>query len=1178
MGKAKSSATLRGEAPALVNVSHLPSLNHSSNPSSRIGRGQNAYAKKACALRSPLDEPRPNQPESTSGPSSPISTTDTQERPNGSCTLDGHRSSNDEDLETASEGPASMWGRTASFAGHHRKSSSLGSRLDYLSASSETPVVLNTSLPPTRPLSPALSEAREVLRDLSTDSSALPLPNSPTGSLAAGEASGPNFVWAEIAQSENPHSSPQAASSVYHVMDTSGRLALSSALPSDTAEEQWSANFWAVITDPKNGHAFFYNPKTGDCRWVVPAGTIVLPCNPEGDWMEFFDEGHGLPYYYHTKQRKTQWEKPEGLVIPLTALQHLSASQDPRAGFTESSTAPTDSQSTCEQNKKYENSYSNRRRSVRAHAGKSSRRYSQRTDDSSAGTASPPSRRSHEGQRTPLLSGQLSKARHPATLGRNSLMSDALEEARRAGDATQARSRIVRQRSAFDLTDVQRHRQRKNGQQRPRAATATSKLPSFSSGAFRRATNNVLPKQSIPRDDSGVVILSDEGMPSGSSLTPHSSPARGSVSAWVPDSGSDYRTPFTSTLNSIREQSTSGSSNSLSVVQSRGESGLGRRNEDQSQIKKIKTVGSLLSIPLPPPMTGRDKQHSPNVSGKFGALGPPPTSPARSISMMTLSSYGEHGPIRRPRDPEKRRSKGQSPELRFAPGSPDTRAAQAVTSRKASPLPRKSADSTEHRASHHFDHFAASKLAVRKRGLLQRKVDPKELLRWSSRHSSTASLLPLDSDLTADSLHCFKVILRLCGERDRPVFYPKVPPVAIGFNPGRERYEHGRPRSSGSNSPSAVHQRSNRQRIRCLLDTQTSMEGDGSSVWEEQRWLLETCIAKPQLRDEVFCRLITRLDSHAPPAPRFRAWQFFGVLLTSIAPLDSELGKSLEAFAEDVSTSSEEHESLRTLARHCAGRLSAVQNVGSRTKAPTLPEIRAAWEAAFNPAVFGQKLEVIMDSQAHSYPNTAIPIVLPFLVQTLYALDGLSTRGIFRLSGDVEKLVELRLRIDRGQYSLKGVISEASGGKSSSKQKDALTVASLIRLFLRELQDPLLPTNAYNHALQAAAKDDVQACIELVGSLDTIHRRVFLYSIALLQHFARAETSRATDVGVEELSLIFAPAIFRCPSTEISIISTNARFEAKFIRLLIGHLPCDTVDADYTPNIEQGLQGQHIQV
>lgn len=882
--------------------------------------------------------------------------------------------------------------------------------------------------------------------------------------------------------------------------------------------------------------------------------------------MEFFDESHGLPYYYHTRTQDTRWEKPEGFVIPLSALQSsTAASRRPgRTRLPRLSSAPTPESPHHE---------SRRETETRRHSARGDGPRLRRRDLVDSFSTNQTESASHDAVDSPYKVLRNSR-KQAVTVGRNRLLSDALAEARRAGNTTNARSRIVRQRSAVELSESQRTRDQRrsnNALVSPAAGQSTHKQPRKKSSRSGLAN-----KQTMPRDDSGVVLLDDYSAAQG----PPRSPAKGILlgASNVHDSDSDYRTPFTSTLNSIREQSGSGSSNSLATRPTRSETeNTGRPNGNVSPVQ-FPRVGTLLTIPAPPPSGARMRLNwVQSQGGKNGLNAPPPLSPAESIDMMTLSSYGDPGPVRRPRDPEKRKSKAASPELRFVCPSPETPSSQMT----GSPQPGSQQDQSyqqQHASQLSLDRFAMAKLAARKKGIFHKKVDPRELLRWGGKGSYVAPLLPLDKDMRSDAISCAKVILRLCGERVQPVFYPKVPPVAVSFTRHEGKSDGGRPHSSSGGSGIASYQASDRHRRRCIQDKQTAMAGEGSSLLEEQRWLLESCITKMQLRDEVFCGLITRLEPRAPPSARFRAWQFLGVVLSSVAPVDAELKECLASYTTAVANDTEEHESVRTLAQHCLNRLVAIQKLGPRIKAPTLLEIQAAWEAAFQPAVFGQRLDKIMRSQAHAYPATAIPIVLPFLVQTLFALEATSVHGIFRLSGDVEKLVELRLRMDRGHYSLKGVLKQGPEATTTSRRSDALTVAGLFRLFLRELEEPLLPDSAYNASLLAAAEDDVSACVEIVRDLPTIHRRVLLYVVAVLQHFARRDAVRATGVDDAELSQIFAPAIFRCPSTEIAVISTNARFEARFVQLLISHLPCDAVDLDYQPNVEKGLEGQNISV
>lgn len=102
--------------------------------------------------------------------------------------------------------------------------------------------------------------------------------------------------------------------------------------------------------------------------------------------------------------------------------------------------------------------------------------------------------------------------------------------------------------------------------------------------------------------------------------------------------------------------------------------------------------------------------------------------------------------------------------------------------------------------------------------------------------------------------------------------------------------------------------------------------------------------------------------------------------------------------------------------------------------------------AAFNPSVFGSTLTQTLQIQSELYPDDRVPIILPFLANGILALGGAATEGIFRVPGDGDGVAMLKDRIDRGQYQLSGV-------------DDPNIPASLFKLWLRELQEPLIPPN-----------------------------------------------------------------------------------------------------------------------
>jgi len=234
--------------------------------------------------------------------------------------------------------------------------------------------------------------------------------------------------------------------------------------------------------------------------------------------------------------------------------------------------------------------------------------------------------------------------------------------------------------------------------------------------------------------------------------------------------------------------------------------------------------------------------------------------------------------------------------------------------------------------------------------------------------------------------------------------------------------------------------------------------------------------------------------------------------------------KNLEAYVgsfiqERITTNRDDPGRIDIMAKYCLGRLAAIAKRGPRGKAPTYAEIETAsvnnavlaplstgylhfllQDAAFNPSTFGGSLDFIYKLQQRSYPEAKVPIILPFLADGIIALGGLQAEGIWRISGDNDTVSELKVRIDRGYYNLEGI-------------DDCHVPASLLKLWLRELEDPLIPESMYNECLEAAR--DPEKVVAIVRRLPTINRRVMLFVISLMQLFLhddiQALTVRLTD-------------------------------------------------------------------
>jgi hypothetical protein len=169
-----------------------------------------------------------------------------------------------------------------------------------------------------------------------------------------------------------------------------------------------------------------------------------------------------------------------------------------------------------------------------------------------------------------------------------------------------------------------------------------------------------------------------------------------------------------------------------------------------------------------------------------------------------------------------------------------------------------------------------------------------------------------------------------------------------------------------------------------------------------------------------------------------------------------------------------------------------------------------------------------MRLQQRTYPDAQVPIVLPFLTDGILALGGTRTEGIFRVPGDGDAVAALRVRLDRGQYTL-------------ADADDPHVPASALKLWLRELQAPLVPAEMYDACVAAAATREPGRCVEMVRRLPTVNRRVVLFLVSFLKMFLDERAQEATKMTPVNLALVMAPNLLRCESESMAVVFTNAQ-------------------------------------
>ncbi|CAF4042157.1 unnamed protein product [Rotaria magnacalcarata] len=195
------------------------------------------------------------------------------------------------------------------------------------------------------------------------------------------------------------------------------------------------------------------------------------------------------------------------------------------------------------------------------------------------------------------------------------------------------------------------------------------------------------------------------------------------------------------------------------------------------------------------------------------------------------------------------------------------------------------------------------------------------------------------------------------------------------------------------------------------------------------------------------------------------------------------------------------------------------------------------------PSMFGATLEEVMAMQRTRFPERRLPWIQTILSEEVLRLNGAQIEGIFRVPGDLDGVNALKVKCDQWQLP---------------SLEDAHLPASLLKLWYRELAEPLIPSIFYEQCILNC--DIPDTCIRIVNSLPDINRAVLTYLIRFLQVFAAAENVVITKMDVNNLSMVFAPNILRCDSEDAKVIFENARKEMLFIKVLILNLDTNSIE------------------
>ncbi|EPT01218.1 hypothetical protein FOMPIDRAFT_1145269 [Fomitopsis schrenkii] len=248
---------------------------------------------------------------------------------------------------------------------------------------------------------------------------------------------------------------------------------------------------------------------------------------------------------------------------------------------------------------------------------------------------------------------------------------------------------------------------------------------------------------------------------------------------------------------------------------------------------------------------------------------------------------------------------------------------------------------------------------------------------------------------------------------------------------------------------------------------------------------------------------------------------------TTLTPPDDSAMSGLKAALEAIDNRSD----FKTFMQNYAFAHGGINNKGPRRDGPReegfLPPIAALAPHAPSPGASSTQIPAdrgrptfgVDLAEQMARDDADVP---PIMVKCCEAIEkyGLKSQGIYRISGTTSKIVKLKERLDRDLDSVNLDADEWSS--------DISNVTSVLKMWLRELPDPLLTSSLHNAFLDAARNDNERLrhirLHERVNDLPDPNYSTLKYFMGHLHKVVQYESENA--MSVQNIAIVFGPTLF----------------------------------------------------
>jgi hypothetical protein len=286
--------------------------------------------------------------------------------------------------------------------------------------------------------------------------------------------------------------------------------------------------------------------------------------------------------------------------------------------------------------------------------------------------------------------------------------------------------------------------------------------------------------------------------------------------------------------------------------------------------------------------------------------------------------------------------------------------------------------------------------------------------------------------------------------------------------------------------------------------------------------------------DEFYMQLVKQTTNNRNAEVLVRTWSLF-VIMATVFPARQTYPWVLSHVAR---TAVDPDDKVNARAIFTFMRLQARHYMNAVNENPPQPLAGVPAQVKSGTSAFGCIIYEIMWCQRKTYPGLPIPYVLHLMVSLLRERGALQTKGLFKVQPP-----------DAATHEILAVVNS---DVQAIARGDVHTIGALLRTWLRELCNPLVPVELISAFETNAEKNEFLAFLETVPQT---HRLSITYLIGFLQEVVR--NGAANRLEKSEVAVIFGPCIVnpeRCASGNAQKLQSLGESATAFCSRLIDSL------------------------